>query len=440
MHARDSKANMTDRAPVPDTVAFAGLREEPLHLKVGVAAWDDYYARMAPFVASADASIRDSAIERICMAVFRAESMSARRSNDDYSIARLGWLRNVLENTSTHYPDVSHAFLEHMIFHGDDEPFVAPLCAWLGEWLAAATDPRLRELIRGALILHGPHSVADAQAWITLLDDESDYVRACAAKRLGDWSDETTTPTATSLFDLIGAKDIQRPGVAGPFWSGHQYRHCGKPDPSEWMLDILAKRLKPEPANLPFNGVDFHLHELCEFSPDTVGLMLHLGHKELALETALEQLAVVSGMQPILVRFGDDSDVNVAVRAIRHLATYYCVLHARAAEFNVTRSLDWDPRAITFELQVGEDPHARLFNVVYPRDGSSFTDDDAWSLIDRVIDPKDRGALLPHELASDDAPAPFRLGSQLLFRFDRARIELQGDPDAKLWTRLEIHR
>jgi hypothetical protein len=89
--------------------------------------------------------------------------------------------------------------------------------------------------------------------------------------------------------------------------------------------------------------------------------MLRLGHKELALETALEQLAVVSGMQPILVRFGDDSDENVAVRAIRHLAMYYCVLHARAAEFHVTCSLDWDARAIAFKLQVGEDPHARPF-------------------------------------------------------------------------------
>ena len=211
-----------------------------------------------------------------------------------------------------------------------------------GQWLAAAADPRLREVIRGALILHGSHTVAAAQAWITLLDDESDYVRACAAKRLGDWCDETTIPTATSLFDLVGAKDIQRPGVAGPFWSGHQYRHRGKPDPAEWMLDILAKRLDSEPPNLPFNGVDFHLHELCDFSPDTVELMLRLGHKELALETALEQLAVVSGMQPILVRLGDDSDVNVAMRAIRHLAMYYCVLHARAAEFHVTRSLDWE--------------------------------------------------------------------------------------------------
>ena len=95
------------------------------------------------------------------------------------------------------------------------------------------------------------------------------------------------------------------------------------------------------------------------------------------------------------MRFGDDSDVNVAGRAIRHLAMYYCVLHARAAEFHVTRSLDWDARAIAFKLQVGEDPHARHFNVLYPREGSSFTDDDAWSLIDRVVDPTRRGALLP---------------------------------------------
>jgi hypothetical protein len=429
---------MIDRAPVSEAVAFARLREEPLHLKVGVSAWDDYYARMAPFVASADASIRDSAIERICMAVFRAEPMNARRSNEDYSIARLGWLRNVLENTCMHYPDVSHAFLAHMVFHGDDEPFAAPLCAWLREWLAAPADPRLREVIRGALILHEPRTDAAAQAWITLLDDESDYVRACAAKRLGDWCDETTTPTAKSLFDLVGAKDIRRPGVAGPFWSGHQYGHCGEPDPSQWMLDILAKRLNSEPANLPFNGIDFYLQELCDPSPDTVELMLRLGHKELALETALEQPAIVSGMRPILVRFGADADANVAVRAIRHLARCYAVLHARAAEFNVTRSLNWDTRAISFELQVGEGSQASFFKVLYPREGSSFTDDVAWSLIDRVVDPTRRGALLPHELASDDAPAPFRLGSQLLFRFDRARIELQGDVDAKLWERLEI--
>jgi hypothetical protein len=113
--------NMVDRALIPDAVAFADLREEPLHLKVGVTAWDDYHARMAPFVASADASIRDSAIERICMAVFSAEPTSARRSNDEDSIARLRWLRNVVENTSTHYPDVNQAFLEHMVFHGDDQ-------------------------------------------------------------------------------------------------------------------------------------------------------------------------------------------------------------------------------------------------------------------------------------------------------------------------------
>jgi hypothetical protein len=117
---------------------------------------------------------------------------------------------------------------------------------------------------------------------------------------------------------------------------------------------------------------------------------------------------------------------------------YYGVLHTRAAEFHVTRSLDWDTRAIAFKLKEGDDPHSRVFNVLYPCEESSFTNDDAWSLIDRIVDPTRRGALLPHPLASDGMPAPYRLGSQLLFRFDRARIELQGDPDAKLWKRLEI--
>lgn len=110
--------------------------------------------------------------------------------------------------------------------------------------------------------------------------------------------------------------------------------------------------------------------------PDAAELILRLGHKEPALETALEQVAVVPGMQPILARFGDDSDVNVAVRAIRHLAMYYCVLHARAAEFHVTRSFDRDARAIAFKLQVGEDSHTAITDGPMPK-GSPVTWRDA---------------------------------------------------------------
>jgi hypothetical protein len=428
----------SDGAPSPDAVAFVALREERLHLKSSVAAWDDYYARMAPFLACADASVRDSVIERLCMAVFRAEPMNARYSNHEHSVARLQWLRGIVEDASTRYPDIRGAFLERIRYHGDDEPFITPLCNWLDDWFAVAADPVLREMIRGALILHVRQTQATPHEWIALLDDESNYVRACAATRLGGWCDETTAPTAMSLFDLIGAKDIQRPGIAGPFWSGHQFSHSGNPDPAEWMLGILAKRRGPEPADLPFNGIDFHLHELCDSSPETVELMLRLGHKELALETALEQWAVVPGMQPILVRFGDDSDANVAVRAIRQLAMYYGVLHARAGEFGVTRSLDWDARVIAFELPLGVGSRDHVCNVLYPRERPSFTDEEAWSLIDRIVVPTRRGALLPPKLASDGIPAPFRLGSQLLFRFEHARIELKGDVDAQEWNRLEI--
>jgi hypothetical protein len=166
--------------------------------------------------------------------------------------------------------------------------------------------------------------------------------------------------------------------------------------------------------------------------------MLRLGHKALALETALEQWAVVAGMQPVLVGFGNDPDANVAVRAIRHLAMYYGVMHPRAAEFRITQSLDWDPRAIRFDIQIGDSSHADFLTVLYAHEGSSFSDDDAWSLIDGVVDPRRRGALLPHNLAFDDAAAPLLMGSALLFRFEGAHIELHGDVDEKVWKRLMV--
>ncbi len=427
---------MTEPA-ASERAAFASLREDRLDFKFS-AEWDDYYARMTPFLMSADASIRDSAVERLCMAVFWAERSNARRANAEFSLARMHWLRGAVEGAAARNPDVRRAFLGYMRYHGGDELFAAPLCAWFADWLAAAADPRLRDELRGALILHAGYSEAASREWIAALDDPSDYVRACAAKMLGEWCGETTAPTAKDLFDLIGDKDIARPGVAGPFWSGHGKALDGEPHPAEWMLRILATRRGAEPDDLPFNGVDFYLHELCYSSPDAVERMLRLGCKELALETALEHRGVVPGMEPILARLGDDPAPDIAAYAIRHLAFYYDVLHPRAGEFQVTRSLDWDARAVVFEIPIANKAHVRVFTVLYPREGARFTDDDAWSLIDKAVDPARRGALAPHEMAFGGPPAPYRLGSELLFKFERARVTLSGDVDAKSWTRAEI--
>jgi hypothetical protein len=146
------------------------------------------------------------------------------------------------------------------------------------------------DIIRGTLVLLGDCGSTWeklAPHWLELLDDASDYVRACAAKMLGEFCDSDTNPSAEELFAIIKPKEIARPGIAGPFWVGRQYEQSGTPDIVEWMMDILEKRQGNEPAQMPFNGIDFHLHELCDGSVDVIERILNGGHKWLALQKRL---------------------------------------------------------------------------------------------------------------------------------------------------------
>lgn len=260
--------------------AFWLLRESRFDFQSG-AEWDAYYAKMAPHTEHDNFRIRDSAIERLCMAVFRSEPMRApyRERDFDAMLKRALWLRGVIEAAAARHADVKSAVVGHMRYHGDDEPFAPMVVNWFRDWLDEETDAELRDQIRGVIVLHEPQedSQSSLAHLIALLDDPSDYVRACAAKMLGECPERLMPPT--EIFGLIAAKDIARPGVAGPFWSARRWTNDGAPDPAEWMLNILARRSGPEPDNLPFNGVDFHLHELCDHSPRQVARMIDLGHK-----------------------------------------------------------------------------------------------------------------------------------------------------------------
>ena len=113
----------------------------------------------------------------------------------------------------------------------------------------------------------------------------------------------------------------------------------------------LEKRQGDEPADLPFNGVDFHLHELCGGDIGAIERMIELGHKALALEAATEVPGVVKGMKEILLRLGDDPDAAFAQSAWKHLALHYRTLHPAAAGSGLVKAFpDWHPRSEAFAL------------------------------------------------------------------------------------------
>jgi hypothetical protein len=415
--------------------------------------WDAYYAAMTPWLLDPDAYIRKRAVNRLHMAVFSAEghaASEARRALPEPApwqphdnSQRIAWYLATIEEAHARHPDVIAFALEHMRYGGGDAPD-DPVMHWL-ERLREALPPGVdADMIAGTMLLRTPFDAddpADVARVVALLDDPSDHLRACAARALSAMEGEALD--AAAMFELIRQKEILRPGIAGPYWSEWSFCQEHVPvDPVAWMMEILERRSGPEPDPLPFNGIDFYLHEICSHSPGMVLRMIAAGHAGIAIETATEMDEVVPDMEPVLRQLADHGDSRIRQRAQFHLAHHYHVLHPEAeASGMIRRWPEWSPDADLFSFHHGE--HRALWFVrLYPRrEDDRFDDALAWSLIDRVLPPDQRGEVVFHQFdfGKVPPPGPYRLGNVMMWRFSSgATVDLQGDPDSGLWARIAI--
>ena len=65
-------------------------------------------------------------------------------------------------------------------------------------------------------------------------------------------------------------------------------------------MNLLERRRGPLPADMPFNDIEFYLHELCRHSPAHVRRMIDGGFLELALMTATEDPDYHTIMVPLI--------------------------------------------------------------------------------------------------------------------------------------------
>ncbi len=425
---------------------FADLRALPLH-ELDEAAWRDYYPAMAAFLADADPETRISAVERLSMAVFWAEQSAerqARKEGGGWGLdqeARFAWFRGALEAAHARFDDIIPALLKGLSYRGDDWLLMTPLRAWLNAMLDAPPPGVARDKVEAALLRlqsFDAGSPDDKAHLIALLDHPSNAMRACAAHHLGAFAGDDP-----GLFDLIKAKELVRPGIAGPFWTQFHFDSRYRPiDPIPWMMDILEQRSGPEPSldDMGYNGIDFYLHEVCDGSPETVSRMIAGGHLELAVETACEMRCVMPGMQPILIELGHQADRSIARRAQLQLAMFYRTLHPAIADGSIRHWPDWAPEAEMFSIHWGP-ANALWLVVLYPRIDPDFDDTAAWALIDRALPPDLRGPAVRHVLdwEKDEPPGPYETATSRMMQFaSGASLTLDGDVSVELWRRIEI--
>jgi hypothetical protein len=433
---------MTDRAE------FHRLRDIDLSELRGEALWDAHFAALKPWLLDPNKDIRKQALERLGMGVLWAEGGSLRWGKEDgvvYThdpLARLAWLISEVEAAHSIHADIIPAFLGDLRYKGDDEPYRSALIIWLERQRATPRPGVDPGVVEGTLVLLRDIDDEDATSmasFVALLDHAHYYVRACAAHRIGG---AVSGPEAAPMFALIAEKELERPGVAGPFWSEwHGMREDVPVDPAEWMMDLLERRKGAPPADLPFNDIDFYLHELCDHSPETVQRMIDGGHLHLAVMTATETRGFVPGMEALLKTLADRQEPDVSGPSRFHLASYYRFLHPAVTDGSIQHHPDWSPEAEVFSFHWGEN-HTLWFVVVYPLgENDMFKDETAWELIDRLLSPDLRGKPVRHTLdwPKDGEPRGWRLGNSLSWAFETgANLSMSGDPDTKTWSRIEI--
>ena len=303
--------------------AFWDLRESPL--KFTPEQWDAYYPCMAQWLQHDNAEIRTCTIERLCTAVFWAEHSGVRSSDrsQQAQLSRLAWLIACVQSAQRMHADVVNLFLGQLRYTSDVQPVAQALLNWFDALCAQPPHGVDIALVQGLRVLHEtPDEKWSVRAahWLALLDDPLDHVRSCAAYRLGrDYDEDNSDPTDEEVMRVVSAKEIERPGVAGPLWAE---RHVGDWPPyiNLWMLDLLERRKSTAPKNALFNDIDFYLHELCSHSPEQVRRMVRGGFFELALMTATEHDQPVPGMESVLRELATCTHERVARAAALRLA------------------------------------------------------------------------------------------------------------------------
>lgn len=425
---------------------FLALRDAPLY-RLTPAEWEDWYPRIAAFLDCPDPDTRAAAMERLAMAVFSTERPPGAREDrvgaDFLLRRRAAWLLEAAERAQARHPDVIPALLSRLRWHGDDAPFPEVLLPWLRNLRACALPSVPDALVEGAEILvEGLHW--DGLNLPPAIDHPSDWVRGCAACILGRQG--FGDPTGDGVLDpetvaVLTERELVRPGIVGPFWSGCGY--FGEDpgiDPLAWMLDIIERRNGPEPAELPFNGVDFHVHELAAGHPDAIARLERAGRLDLALEAAVEIRGAVEGMAPVLHSLATNPDPAVAHAVRTHLALYHGEAVAGGDPDRLRHQSDWRPGADLFVVRWGRADAQSSIAAIFPSNHGAFDDAEAWSLIDVALPPTLRGEPARYALAPrEDGPGPMRLrGSEIQAYASGATITLCGDAEARRWTRIEI--
>ena len=321
------------------------------------------------------------------------------------------------------------------------------------EWIAVLAGGSPLELAARIAYLDGRAPwQPPGESLVGCLDHADDMVRAYAARALGRRYCDSKVQLPQPLPEFVGlltAKEIERPGIAGPFFSN--WYGFGMADfveragvqVEDWFCTILAQRRYPEPDTLPCsNGIDFFAHEVFGGRAGYVRRLLEMGQRELALEAATEIDDRVEDMKPILVELGYSADSEICRRASWHLAYHYRRLHpaGEARGFVARRALPGGAELFINLTDPQAGPYYAYSATIVPPIGQTFDDATAVAMLEIVLPQSMRGELLPYGLPGDGGqPGLYELDQTVSARYAcGALVQFRGDVDTRFWDSIRV--
>jgi|CXWL01.1.fsa_nt_gi hypothetical protein len=458
-----------------DTERAGAILEElwrfPFHTQRALAhgRWDRLFVVLVRLLGHDDAGIRDLAYHyaRIAMAdeygppygrnTSEQQARSARRRTAQLLPAVTPLVASRALSLLRSVDDLVH--VEGLV---DLEPQAIVL-----DWIRSLAGNSPRAVAARIAYLDGRKGEPSTPELLAHLDEDDPMVRAYAARALGNRhldADAALTPPLPELVDLITAKELARPGIAGPFVSNwydgglDDFAARAGVDVGDWFCTLLAKRQGPEPDTLPCsNGIDFFAHEIFGGSADYIRRLMAMGHDELAIEAATEVDERIDDLAPLLVELGHRDDAEVCRLASWSLASLYRQIHPagaargvvaqRVVSFRRTADAPLDSADLFVNLSprpttdgasaIDRDAYAA---VLYPQSGEPFDDRAAAACLDVILPAALRGEALTFGLPGDGGqPGPWVFGRSASTRYaSGALVELRGDVEARRWERIRV--
>ena len=195
-------------------------------------------------------------------------------------------------------------------------------------------------------------------------------------------------------WQLIRSKEMERPGVAGAFWSAAPRWTV---DADEWILSLL-EQTGPEPS-IPYFPCDigFDAHERFSRNPAAVRRLIDAGKIGIAVAAACEENEPVTGMEPLLMELGENDEPTYARLAAWTLAYYYNRLHPNGERLGYVQRHSHNPDHEMFllfsEKKQANSPYAVVLYPKSPR--KHWSEAEAKALCNQIFPPEARGELRP---------------------------------------------